>query len=108
MLMTCRATILVLESADDKVRSEVFGVGDTAENYQKGMIIREINKHINGEIKYVAKNEDPRDYRVDFTKIKNQLGFKISKTVPDGIQEIKKIIESGVISDPYSSKFKNI
>ena len=104
----CRATILVLESADDKVKSEVFGVGDTAENYQKGMIIREINKHINGEIKYVAKNEDPRDYRVDFTKIKNQLGFKISKTVPDGIQEIKKIIESGVISDPYSSKFKNI
>ncbi len=104
----CRATILVLESADDKVKSEVFGVGDTTENYQKGMIIREINKHINGEIKYVTKNEDPRDYRVDFTKIKNQLGFKISKTVPDGIQEIKKIIESGVISDPYSSKFKNI
>ena len=36
----CRATILVLESADDQVKSEVFGVGDTAENYQKGMIIR--------------------------------------------------------------------
>ena len=72
------------------------------------MIIREINKLVNGEIKYVAKDEDPRDYRVDFSKIKNKLGFSISKTVPDGISEIKKIVESGIITDCYSSKFKNI
>ncbi|MBK86628.1 MAG: epimerase [Flavobacteriaceae bacterium] len=104
----CRASILVLESKKEKVKSEVFGVGDTNENYQKGMIIREINKLVNGEIKYVAKDEDPRDYRVDFSKIKNKLGFSISKTVPDGISEIKKIVESGIITDCYSSKFKNI
>ena len=72
------------------------------------MIIREINKLVKGDIKYVAKDEDPRDYRVDFSKIKNNLGFKISKKVPDGILEIKKIVESGVLSDFYSNKFKNI
>ena len=104
----CRASILVLESKKENVNSEVFGVGDTKENYQKGMIIREINKLVHGEIKYVAKDEDPRDYRVDFSKIKNELGFSISKTVPDGIAEIKKIVESGIITDCYSSKFKNI
>ncbi len=104
----CRASILVLESHKDKVKSQVFGVGDTKENYQKGMIIREINKLVNGKVKYVAKDEDPRDYRVDFSKIKSQLGFSISKTVPDGIKEIKKIVESEIISDCYSSKFKNI
>ncbi|MAR78141.1 MAG: epimerase [Gammaproteobacteria bacterium] len=104
----CRATILVLESEYEKVKSKVFGVGDTSENYQKGMIIREINKLVSGKIKYVDLDEDPRDYRVDFSKIKNELGFKISKTVPDGIMEIKKIVESGVILDCYSDKFKNI
>jgi nucleoside-diphosphate-sugar epimerase len=104
----CRASILVLESQKDKVKSQVFGVGDTKENYQKGMIIKEINKLVDGEIKYVAKNEDPRDYRVDFSKIKDELGFSISKTVPDGIREIKKIVESEIIPDCYSSKFKNI
>ena len=104
----CRASILVLESEKSKVKSQVFGVGDTKENYQKGMIIREINKLVDGDIKYVAKDEDPRDYRVDFSKIKNELGFSISKTVPDGIKEIKKIVESGIITDCYSSKFKNI
>ena len=104
----CSATVLVLKSQKEKVKSQVFGVGDTSENYQKGMIIREINKLVDGEIKYVAKNEDPRDYRVDFSKIKNELGFSISKTVPDGIKEIKKILESEIIDDPFSSKFKNI
>tara|TARA_Y100001958_G_scaffold155978_1_gene147677 strand:+ start:533 stop:1504 length:972 start_codon:yes stop_codon:yes gene_type:complete len=104
----CRASILVLESEMSKVKSQVFGVGDTKENYQKGMIIREINKLVKGDIKYVAKDEDPRDYRVDFSKIKNELGFSISKTVPDGIKEIKKIVESGIITDCYSSKYKNI
>tara|TARA_Y100000816_G_scaffold291361_1_gene282493 strand:- start:1093 stop:2064 length:972 start_codon:yes stop_codon:yes gene_type:complete len=103
----CRATVLVLESNENNVKSEVFGVGDTSENYQKGMIIREINKLVKGDIKYVAKDEDPRDYRVDFSKIKNNLGFEISKKVPDGILEIKKIVESGIISDCYSDKFKN-
>lgn len=102
------AAILVLESPEDKVRANVFGVGDTSENYQKGMIIREIQKLVDGEVKYVAKNEDPRDYRVDFTKIKNELGFKITKTVPDGIREIKKVVESGIINDTYGQKFRNI
>lgn len=104
----CHATVLTLESKKEKVNSQVFGVGDTNENYQKGMIIREINKLVDGKIKYVAKDEDPRDYRVDFSKIKNELGFSITKTVRDGIREIKKIVESGVIADCYSSKFKNI
>jgi len=102
------AAILVLDSPEEKVRLNVFGVGDTSENYQKGMIIKEIHKVVGGKIKYVPKNEDPRDYRVDFSKIKNELGFKIGKTVHDGIREIKKVIKSGIIKDPYSQKFRNI
>ena len=92
----------------EKVRANVFGVGDTNENYQKGMIIREVQKLVDGEVKYVAKDEDPRDYRVDFSKISNELGFKITKTVPDGIAEIKKVVESGIIDDTYGQKFRNI
>ena len=54
------------------------------------MIIREINKLVNGEIKYVAKDEDQETIELIFQKLKNKLGFSISKTVPDGISEIKK------------------
>ena len=74
-----RSCVLVLESDENKVKQNVFGVGDTNENYQKKMIAEELLKVIpDAKIKYVKKDEDPRDYRVDFSKIKNELGFKIT------------------------------
>ncbi len=102
-------TVLTLESPIEKVRGEVFGVGDTSQNYQKGQIMREIQGIVpNAKATYVAKEDDPRDYRVDFTKIKENLGFAITKTVPDGIREIYKIVGTELIDDPYSQRYRNI
>ena len=84
-------------------------MGDTNENYQKKMLAEELQKLIpTMKVKYVTKDEDPRDYRVAFEKIKNQLGFKITKTVPDGMKEIIQILKDGVITDPDNPKYKNI
>jgi nucleoside-diphosphate-sugar epimerase len=100
--------IYVLKADRDLVNGDVFGVGDTDENYQKKMLADEMLKVMpDADIQYVEKNEDPRDYRVDFTKIKEKLGFKITKRVPDGIQEIHDILKDGVISDPYVAKYRN-
>lgn len=104
-----RSCVTVLEVETDKVKQNVFGVGDTQENYQKKMIADEILKIVpNANIKYVHKDEDPRDYRVDFTKIKEELGFQITKTVPNGLKEIYDILKNDVISDPYSKNYRNI
>ncbi len=101
--------IKVLESPADKVNHNVFNVGDTKENYQKKMIAEEILKIVpDAKIKYVQKQEDPRDYRVDFTKIKNELGFTITKTVPQGLSEIYEILNYGLLTDPFSDKYKNV
>jgi nucleoside-diphosphate-sugar epimerase len=103
------AFIAVLDSPNEKVAYNVFNVGDTKENYTKQMIVNEIIKVLpNSKIKYVAKNDDPRDYRVNCDKIKNELGFKISMTVPDGIKEIKRAIEENLIKDPEDQKYYNI
>jgi len=89
--------------------NNVFNVGDTKENYTKQMIVDEIKKVLpESKIKYVEKNEDPRDYRVNCDKIKNLLGFRISMTVPDGIREIKKVIQDNLIQDPENQKYYNI
>ncbi|MEM4261014.1 MAG: NAD(P)-dependent oxidoreductase [Candidatus Woesearchaeota archaeon] len=101
--------IKVLESSPEKVDHNVFNVGDTKENYQKKMIADEILKIVpDAKIKYVQKQEDPRDYRVDFTKISNELGFKITKTVPQGLREIYEILKYGILTDPFSDKYKNV
>lgn len=101
--------ILALESVPELVRHNVFGVGDTGENYQKAMLADELLKIApDAKIRYVSKSEDPRDYRVDFSKIKNELGFKVSRTVPVGMREIYNILKDGIISDPYSKAYQNI
>ena len=103
------AMLTVLNAPQKKVAYNVFNVGDTSENYTKEMIIEELKKQfVNANIKRVKRDEDPRDYRVSFSKIKNELGFKISRTVPDGIREIKDIIEKGVIQNPENQKYYNI
>ena len=103
------AFITVLNSPKEKVAYNVFNVGDTKENYTKQMIVNEIKKVLpNSKIKYVKKIDDPRDYRVNCDKIKKELGFKISMTVPDGILEIKRIINENLIRDPEDQKYYNI
>lgn len=103
-----RGCIAVLETSQGKVNRNVFNVGDTSENYQKKMLAEELQKLVpDMVVKYVQRNEDPRDYRVAFDKINKTLGFRISKIVPEGMKEIIKIIRDGIIADPDSNKYRN-
>jgi len=103
-----RAVVLVLETADEKVRANVFNVGSTEENYNKGMIIEEVCKVVpNVKVHFVESSEDPRDYRVNFDKIKNELGYTITKKVPDGVKEIYTLLKTGIVTDSFGQKFRN-
>jgi nucleoside-diphosphate-sugar epimerase len=104
-----RAVYEVLEADDQKVSFNVFNIGDTNENYQKRMIVEEIIRQLPGsKVRYVQKNEDPRDYKVSFEKIKNQLGFKLTKKVPDGIRQIIQVVKEGFFINPDDKKYGNI
>ena len=104
-----RAVILVLETPEEKVRANVFNVGSTEENYNKGMVIEEVCKVVpNVKVNYVDMNEDPRDYRVNFDKIKNELGYTITKKVPEGVKEIYMLLSTGIVTDSFAQKFRNI
>jgi len=103
-----RGVLIALNSENSKVAYDIFNVGDTEENYQKKMIIERIKELIPDiKVKYIHKNEDPRDYRVSFTKIKERLGFTISKNVRDGINEVKSLIDGKVILDPDDRVYRN-
>lgn len=104
-----RSVVLVLESPEEKVRANVYNVGNTEENYRKGQIMDEVCKVVPGvKVHYVETGDDPRDYRVNFDKIKNDLNFNITKKVPDGIKEIYTLVKTGIITDPFEQKFRNI
>ena len=103
-----RSCLLALESPAHQVRQKVYGVGDTNENYQKRMLADLILVAVPGaRIEYVHKEEDPRDYRVDFRKIREELGFSATKRVPDGVREIHGALVAGLVAEPDSPRYCN-
>jgi nucleoside-diphosphate-sugar epimerase len=95
-----RAVATVCDAPEDRVRSEVFNVGATAENYTKKMIVERLLEMVPGlAVDYVAQNDDPRDYRVSFDKIASTLGFRVSRTVPDGLEEILSLVSQDVLPE---------
>lgn len=103
-----RAITMVLEAPAEVVRGQVFNVGSTDQNYQKQQLVELIQPHAPGaKVEYVHKAEDPRDYRVSFSRINEQLGFETTRGVPDGIREVASLVRSGVIQNFADERFRN-
>ncbi|HEX7579050.1 MAG TPA: NAD(P)-dependent oxidoreductase [Thermoanaerobaculia bacterium] len=103
-----RALALVLSAPESAVGGRVFNVGSTTQNYQKKQLIDLIRPHAPGAaVEYVHRDEDPRDYRVSFERVRSELGFESARTVPDGIAEVARLVRSGVISNFDDSRYRN-
>jgi nucleoside-diphosphate-sugar epimerase len=104
-----RAVRTVLEAPVEKVAGQVFNAGRSGENYRKLDIVEEIGKQTDrGKVSYVRRDEDPRDYKVSFDKIRAELGFETLMTVPDGIAEILAGLDAGAFGDPFDPRYRNV
>jgi nucleoside-diphosphate-sugar epimerase len=102
------AISMVLDQPDDLLAGAVYNVGSTAENYRKLDIVEIVQSQVpRGSVSYVRRDEDPRDYRVSFDKIANELGYRPRTTVADGVREIAGDLDKGVYDDPYASRYTN-
>jgi nucleoside-diphosphate-sugar epimerase len=103
-----QAIALALEAPVEQVDGQVFNVGHTAENYRKLDIVGLLRERFpQALVRFVPKDEDPRDYRVSFEKVKDELGFRPARTVPTGIDEVIALLRSGLLGDPYAPKYTN-
>lgn len=103
-----KAIELVLGSESRTVSGEVFNIGANGSNTQKIELARLVQERVAGsEVEFVKKNEDPRSYRVDFTKVKETLEFDAAWTVERGIQEVHEALLAGVWPDPYAERYRN-
>lgn len=103
-----RAVTLVLEVPAACVRGEVFNVGSTAQNYRKCELVELIRPYAPGaRVEYVHRAEDPRDYRVAFAKIERVLGYGITRSVADGIEEVARLVRAGIVEDPADPRYRN-
>ena len=103
-----RGIKLVLESASGKVAARVFNVGATDQNFQKQQLVELIRPYApDATVEFVRKAEDPRDYRVSFSRISDELGFHITRTVSDGIAEVSKLVRDSVVNDFENRSYRN-
>jgi nucleoside-diphosphate-sugar epimerase len=86
---------LVFKAPAEKIAFEVFNAGGEVNNYTKQGIVDAILEHLpNARVKYKEHGVDPRNYRVDFSKVRKNLNFEPRYTVPDGIKEVLGAFEN--------------
>jgi nucleoside-diphosphate-sugar epimerase len=104
-----RAVRTVLEAPSEQVAGAVFNAGRSGENYRKLDLVTEIGKQLDrGTVSYVHRDEDPRDYKVSFDKIRSELDFQTLMTVPDGIAEVISALDAGTFGDPFDGRYRNV
>lgn len=100
-----QALDLVLRAPAEKVAYEVFNAGSDENNYTKQMVVEAVCQYLPGaKVTYQEHGSDPRNYKVDFSKIKETLGFKPAYLVSDGVQEILKALQAGRFDDVEQNK----
>jgi nucleoside-diphosphate-sugar epimerase len=103
-----RAARTVLESPAEKVAGQVFNAGHSDENYRKLDLVEIITESLGrGDVEYVHRDEDPRDYKVSFERIREQLDFEPSMRIPTGVDEIIGALEEERFGDPFGPGFSN-
>ena len=103
-----RAIVAVLEAPEQQVGNQVFNVGSTDHNYRKQDLVDMIKPYApDATIEYVLKDEDPRDYRVSFEKIRKELGFEIIFSIEKGIRELVRLVHDGIIHDFDNPRYRN-
>jgi nucleoside-diphosphate-sugar epimerase len=104
-----RAMQLVVEAPIERVAGEVYNVGHSDENYRKLDLVDIITGKLGPrKVRYVSRDEDPRNYKVSFEKIRRDLAFTPEMRVPTGVDELLKGLEEERFGDPFDPRHSNL
>ena len=86
----------VLELPNERSSFMVFNAGGDENNATKQMIIDMVLKEVpDGVVRYQEHGSDPRNYRVDFSLVREHMGFYPDWSISNGISEIASSVRSG-------------
>lgn len=103
-----QAVVEVLLAPLESVSGEIFNVGDDRLNFTLSQVAEKIKtRHPLTRVEHV-ENSDRRNYRVSFRKIRECVGFQARKSIEDGIKEISRAFEAGLISNYRQSSYNNL
>jgi len=101
------AIIYCISTSARKVAHQIFNIGADYNNITKIDLANLVANHVpNTNIRVVKTGEDLRDYRVSFDKGREAFGSIITRSLEEGVVEVKNAIMNGLI-DPYDDRFYN-
>ena len=79
----------VIEAPREKIAFEVFNAGGEVNNFTKQGVVDTILALLpDARVRYQEHGSDPRNYRVNFGKVRDILGFEPEYTVDFGVREL--------------------
>ncbi len=95
------AYVLVLDSPEKKINYQIFNVG--ADNLSLNEIATEVAKNTGVNKIYHEATNDLRSYRIDSTKIIQELGFVFKRNVGMAVSDLVEAFQSNRFVDPMSN-----
>jgi nucleoside-diphosphate-sugar epimerase len=84
------AFVSVIKASVKDISGKIFNVGNNNDNYTVRQIAQYVQKIVpDSEVTFAEDaSNDSRSYKVDFTKIHDELGYQTNWNLKDGIQDI--------------------
>lgn len=105
------AFLLALEAPAAMVHCAAYNVGAESNNLTVADIAQAVVDVVPGA-KLVITGEtgaDPRSYRVDFSKLRDELGFEAKWSIPDGAAELYKEYDAAdLTAEAFTEKFTRL
>jgi nucleoside-diphosphate-sugar epimerase len=107
-----RAIVMVLDAPPETVQSQIFNVGDTRLNMTIGelgeLVRRTASPYRDVRVEVTAGQQDRRNYRVSFEKIRSALGFEAETSLEDGVREMVEALRNGDYGDFRDPLYSNV
>jgi nucleoside-diphosphate-sugar epimerase len=84
----------------ERIEYQIFNAGGDENNHTKQSIVDVVlSKLPRGQVSYRELGSDPRNYRVDFRKVREELFFEPAYDVRYGVTELISALRNGFFSD---------
>jgi nucleoside-diphosphate-sugar epimerase len=104
-----RSVLTALDAPSQAVAPVIFNVGCNEQNRTLGQVGELITTMVPGSVLHCTEeNVDRRNYRVDFQRIREGLGFQPVWTIEAGVQQVLDAMRSGKIVDYQDARYSNV
>jgi nucleoside-diphosphate-sugar epimerase len=106
-----RAVVAALAAPAEVVRARAYNIGTEKNNRTVAEIAKAVVDAVPGaELAITGEaGNDPRSYRVDFSRARKELGFEAQWSIPEGAEQLaKEYRERGLTQEEFDKKFTRL